>query len=651
MKPVRSATKLQCLVLLALLVPTNTAGAQVPDHTKNCEAVSNANNSSGSPVGVPRGPQSSEEIGDATVVAIVDYEPFTPYHRDLYASHMPQHLDADPSNDLPLYCSPETWLPGFTTDSVDSFEPLNLSLEDHSDCDTPARADAADSQCPTRVDLSTKDGDLEKEPDTGEWGKVRSSGILGRGTASAEDLGTHMYWIPGSKVVGALSFGTQGLNFREATANPIAPGGVDEGHGVGSTTASVGNLHGTCPECLLVFISVDVAGVDVTNATANHDTDRMEQALEWAYAQDWIDVVSMPGTPSATTFTRERYYQASNLAKQAQASEAGKTIFFSSGNGQEAAGVAPSTTLQSSLQGPDWVVTVSGVEGTNDRRHNRPGWGKVVDISGLGTAYPTAANSRTVGGEASTAFANTSLAVASIAGMYAQSLLEARRAMEGPSRTQADGVVATGDFDCGTVRTSPCELGDGVLSATELRNRFFMGAQHSDAGNVTPIRYGSLNVAVRSSWEEDYISEGYGNYLGRCEVRRGGSSSLQGSGQECGVLPLRDRGVDEPGDKDDYMDVLEAVLFPLFGSAQAREDLTFEEGGRPPGEKDWFTVDSYCRQLLWGKWSGGIYKGGALPTASTDAPLREAYLQSCPLIPTPQHKVGDKEPKDPSQGG
>lgn len=644
MKHIRSATQLQCLVLATLLVLANMASAQVPSSAKNCQAVSNGNNSSGSPVGAPKGPQSSEEIGDATVVAIVDYEPFTPYHRDLYASKMPQHLDADPSNDLPLHCSPETWLPGFTTEDVDSFEPLNLSLEDHSDCETPTKAAAPGSKCPTRVDLSTKDGDLEKGPDTGEWGKVVSSGILGRGTASAQDLGTHMYWIPGSKVVGALSFGTQGLNFREPTAPSITKPLGDEGHGVGSTSVSVGNFHGTCPQCLLVFIQVDVSGIEPLNGLTAHDTDRMEQALEWAYDQPWIDVISMPGTPSATPVTRERLYQASDVNAQKKASERGQTIFISSGNGHEAIqGALPTTTLQSSMQGPDWIMTVSGTDFTNRRDNTKSGLGKFVDVSGVASEYPAAMGAKTVGGEGD--FVATSNAVAMTSGMYAEALYSARRRMSGPSRTSAGGVISTGSFSCGMARAD-CELGDGALTADELRNRFLMSPRHSDSGIVPAVIAGPVRKPVRISWEEEYLAEGHGTYLGRCQPRGGGSTTFQSSGLSCLTLPLTERPgeVDTLDDLDDYGDVLAPLLDPLFGVALAQESLTYEEGGRPPGETDWFTVDSYCRQLLWGKWSGGIYKGGDVPPPAADAPLRQAYREGCPLIPTPHHKVGDRGP-------
>src|SRR5690348_9003683 len=51
-------------------------------------------------------------VGDATVVAVID-SAMIPYHWDFLASRMPQALDADPGNDLPLDQPASTWLPGF----------------------------------------------------------------------------------------------------------------------------------------------------------------------------------------------------------------------------------------------------------------------------------------------------------------------------------------------------------------------------------------------------------------------------------------------------------------------------------------------------------------------------------------------------------
>src|SRR5688572_24509596 len=61
---------------------------------------------------------------DVTVVAVID-SGVNPYHWDLSAEHLPQHLDKSKKNDLPL--GEGAWLAG-VRDAFDSFEPLPLTL-------------------------------------------------------------------------------------------------------------------------------------------------------------------------------------------------------------------------------------------------------------------------------------------------------------------------------------------------------------------------------------------------------------------------------------------------------------------------------------------------------------------------------------------
>jgi hypothetical protein len=53
------------------------------------------------------------------------------------------------------------------------------------------------------------------------------------------------YWLPGTKVIGAMSFGKSG-------ATPPIYGAGSPEHGMGTSSVSVGNVYGACPECLLV---------------------------------------------------------------------------------------------------------------------------------------------------------------------------------------------------------------------------------------------------------------------------------------------------------------------------------------------------------------------------------------------------------------
>lgn len=475
--------------------------------------------------------------GDATVIAVID-SAFTPYHWDYLASRMPQAQDGKSGNDLPLDGAPHKWLPGFPNPSAfTSYTALDLSLEE-------------------------KDPQVAIEPldlkDTAVWEGVK------RSTARKQ----HLYWIPDTKVIGALDFGGTKLH------------GDSKSHGTGTTSVSVGNIHGTCPECLLVFMSY---------------SDRVsgEAALGWAMEQPWIDAISNSYGFSLTPETRERFYSGSDTKLQRRASERGQTIFFSAGNGQENEFVVPNTTLLSSQEGPDWIVTVGAVSPGTHASYT--GHGKPADIAGIGSKYPAAYGAVNVGGTGSDGFSGTSNATPQIAGIYARALYLTRAAMKGASRTQAGGVIARGGgVGCSAAR-SACELGDGRLTADELRNRLFSGAVHTEAG-MTPGGVGSLPVIA----DEEYLNEGHGSYFGR----------------EAG-----------PTETGGWLKEFERVVGPLFGRTK--------ELKRPPGERRWMTVASYCRQHLWGNWDGGYYQEGKTELPQSDPvswPLRSAIQTTCPAL-------------------
>lgn len=494
---------------------------------------------------------SSATGGDATVVAVID-SGFSPYHWDFLASQMPQAQDDDPGNDLPLDSPPDTWLPGFAdTDGFASYRSLELTLEETSER--------------RRIDsLSRTDAEL--------WDSVEES------TASA----VNYHWLPGTKVIGAVTFG----------------GELDGGsgaHGHGSASVSVGNHYGSCPECLLVFIRFD------SRASG-------EAAIDWAMSQPWIDAIT--NSYGFSLVARDRLYSGSDTELQRQASRRGQTIFFSAGNGQGNAFTAPNTTLFSSQEGPDWIVTVGAVSPRTGGSYS--GHGKPADVAGVGLSYPSSYQARTVGGPG-TGFGGTSNSTPTIAGTYARGLYQARRDLPGASRAQHDGVVAmTGPgadepFVCEQARPE-CELGDGVLTASELRTRLFHGAVHTAAGTTVSV----LDVGPAPAiGEDEFLNEGHGTYLARL------------NGDEA------------------WLEEFERLLAPLQGRAPAL--------ARPEGEREWMTVDSYCRQSLWGAWSGGYYVDGAtaLPGTDPDWPIRSGLEASCPSMFPPVVLEGGQPEHDP----
>ena len=481
------------------------------------------------------------EADDATVIAVID-SAIAPYHWDFLASKMPQHLDADPANDLPLSSPPDTWLSGFPSPgSFASYSPLNLTLDGTNPGASVAALDAADAATWSTVQQSTP-------------GNV------------------NYYWIPGTKVIGAVSFTGGQLH------------GDTGQHGVGVTSVSTGNLHGTCPECLLVFIQ---HGPDTTT----------EAAIQWAESQPWIDVltnsygINLVGSNTNGVVRDNIYLGGAALASGKAASQRGQTIFWSAGNGIENAFVVPNSTYTTSLKGPDWIMTVgASTPPTADASYT--GSGKPVDLAGVGEGYPSAYTATSVSGTGATGFSGTSNATPTIAGHYARALYTARRDFAGPSRAQSGGVIAqgSGPYACGAKRPN-CELADGRLTAAELRNRLLLGATH---------RFGGMSVGgllpIPNLLDTEYANVGHGVYKARAE------------GLEAAWLAEFDR-----------------ILGPLEGRAFAAP--------RPAGESSWMAVDSFCRQKLWGSGQGGYYPGHALPGPAAAWPLRTALLNACKVLP------------------
>ena len=382
---------------------------------------------------------------DAVVVAVVD-SGFNPYHLDFRASLMPQAQNGDPSDDLPLDQDPAGWLPGHPgAAAFASYDRVDLTL----------------SNDPKASTVELHDGDAAS------WSKVKQS--------SAGSV--HLRWFPGTKVIGAVTF------------NAGTDGFASGSHGVGTSSVSVGNLYGTCPHCLLVF-------VDGTQ----------EQANRWVEQQDWIDLQTNSWGFSTSVAGRERVYAHSDTDSQRAAVDRGQSIFFSSGNGVDGAFVATNPTLFSSQEGPDWITTVGAINPDG----SSPGSGKPADVAAPGSDYPSAYGSTTVNGTG--LFGGTSNATPVTAGLYAEALYQLRERMAGPSRTQKGGVIAIGALRCGEANAD-CATSDGALTVHELREALFRAPATTEAGWDVGGLTGRLPATEGP--EATFLAEGHGFYWGR----------------------------------------------------------------------------------------------------------------------------------------
>ncbi len=292
-------------------------------------------------------------------------------------------------------------------------------------------------------------------------------------TTLAEVVEDKLYWIPGTKIVGAYDSGVfAAVNSSSPDAVPILD---EDGHGTGSASVAVGNLYGFCPSCLLVV------------------TETFDNA--WEYTSPWIDIASNSfGSLGNVGFGGQL---PPDFPKAS--AERGQLALYAAGNGNENAFVTPQQTYTSENLGPDWSIRV----GANTTGSRKPilGSGKPVDIASFGSGDIPAADSTSV--RAVGSHSGTSAATPFSAGVFGTVLGNVRSKLGdtgvGQQPGVGQGVIARGR----PLRTSPY-LYDGILTRTELVDAVFKTAEHEGEG-VTP-EY----PVTTPQGEFQYAFEGYG---------------------------------------------------------------------------------------------------------------------------------------------
>lgn len=248
------------------------------------------------------------------VVAVVDTG-INPYHEFFRAPQLADH--------------PASWLPGYPS------EARSLAL-DFGHASLPAAFDA---------DRSTI------------WSTLQTSSY----TKASDSFETHLYTFPGTRVVGAVSFGEYApVTERE---KPLTPVFDDNGHGTHSAGLAAGaDLAEADGNVLVVMVEVGQGTFD--------------EGILWAARQPWIDAISLSiGTlanvPDPRTFLGTRGSEDATR----EAALSGKPVFVASGNGILPGGQAPvrSATYLSDYTGPWWVTRVGAAEGdTGSAWHSAP---------------------------------------------------------------------------------------------------------------------------------------------------------------------------------------------------------------------------------------------------------------------------------------
>ena len=389
---------------------------------------------------VPPGSQ----LGSTPLVVIaINDSGINPYHRDYSAATYPDRSILTATEGFTRH--PSEYLPGYPGDAEALPVTLGKGYLPAEDCPDIAEA-------PTTV-TTTGGFTINATCAGGLWHPERIEG-------------GKLYWIPGTKIIGAYS--------SAPDDHPILD---DTGHGTGASSVSAGNTYGSCTACLIVFD--EGFGSD------------------WTATQPWIDFVSNSyGNINLTPDLPVNLL--SNAIDVKSAVERGQTWLFASGNGHGNAFAIPNTSYSQAHDGPDWIVRVGAIDSGN--RQPVIGDGMPADVSSFGTGPLPSASA--ISDTAADSFGGTSAATPITSGVFGLVLAAARDAVGDDRSGQRPGsAVAVGR----PVAGSPY-LGDGVLDRGELWELVFKTSLPGEYPDTDVV----LSNATYPLDALHYLFEGYG---------------------------------------------------------------------------------------------------------------------------------------------
>lgn len=320
-----------------------------------------------------------------------------------------------------------------------------------------------------------------------------------------------LYWVPGTKIVGAISFSTPGA-VQCTTAQPSGMLLLDlNGHGTMVASRGTSTEYGACPDCLTTAVQFP-ASVPLLNPGSS--TPPAIAAVEWAAANaGWIDAQSNSWGPIVPlwepTGTAGLLTANPDLVRAVEKVSSTHLAAWASGNGAAfRGGVLGHPTLLAPHLAPSAVI-VGGHD--SGRMNTWPGFPPHV-VSDSCSSWAARRDSTDASGDS--VGSGTSAATPFVAGGAARILMEARELL-GDRRTGVrDGVVARGP--AGLVGSGP--LVDGLFTLAEWKRLVLLTAtarpvaQYED-GPVcpvgpyapTPVRW----VDVPPAYPE-YVHIGYG---------------------------------------------------------------------------------------------------------------------------------------------
>lgn len=315
-----------------------------------------------------------------------------------------------------------------------------------------------------------------------------------------------LYWFPGTKIVGAITFLEPG-SINCAAPKPEGAVLLDEdGHGTMTASRAASTDYGACRQCRVVSVQFPTS---INILSPSGSTAPAVAAIEWAANNSkWIDAQSNSWGPFLPVWepTGQAGLLTANptLVKAVEDVSSKHLAFWASGNGAlfRFGAVGHPTTLS-----PHFAPSAITVGGHDSGFVNTwPGFPAHV-VSDSCDSW--AAFHRKVGKSADTVGGGTSAATPFAAGGAAKILLEARRILDSRGTGVENGLVARGRK--GIVEKGP--IADGKLTMEEWKEVTFKTAtrrpkgQFEDGPPCEPGLYGPTPVR----WTD--VPDGYPEYL------------------------------------------------------------------------------------------------------------------------------------------
>ena len=319
-----------------------------------------------------------------------------------------------------------------------------------------------------------------------------------------------LYWIPGTKIVGAISFAPQTAIDCNA-AEPTAVGRIldSDGHGTMTASRAASNEYGACTGCSVVTVQFSASGFNAQDGL---------DSIAWAAEQSkWIDAQSNSWGPLFPVWDPSGAGQligaSSQFVRKVEEVSSKHAAFWASGNGALFRyGVLGHPTFLAPHMTPSAIMV-----GGHDSGHVTP-WSGFPPHVVSDACASWAAEARHLERSSDSLGSGTSAATPFVAGGAGQILIEARRIL-GDGGTGVSGkLVAKGPK--GLVPDGP--LADGKFTLEEWKRLLFVTAtprpeaQHEDGPPCGVIEGAVVYTAPPVKWSDlppdypEYLNIGYG---------------------------------------------------------------------------------------------------------------------------------------------